>query len=297
MKQSVRRAPLSGEVPRLASGTSSMIRLLLNHRSGRVGLSLAVALVVVIVVGPWVLGDPDATDYANKLVGPSSEHPLGTDEAGRDVLTRGIVAGQMSLGAAVAVFLLSTFIGLVVGCSAGLVGGRYDALISRMIDVFLGLPEIVIALAVVGALGPSFVNLIAAMSFSGWAYMARVARSYVLNASRRPDVIAARMAGVGSTKVAIGHVIPGVVAHVSIAGTMRLSETIQGLAGLSFLGLGAQPPSAEWGQMLASSRMSFSVAPWLFIAPTAGIMLSIGAAVLINDALRDVTDSHELGSR
>jgi peptide/nickel transport system permease protein len=243
------------------------------------------------VFGPLFFpADPNAVDYAEKLRPPGAAHLLGTDNAGRDMLARTIVGTKTSLGAAMIVFTLTTLTGLAVGLVAGFAGGWLDTLIARIIDVFLGLPTLVLALAIVGALGPSLRNLIIAMTFGSWAYLARIARSLVLGARNRPDVIAARLAGVGGFRIALGHVIPGVVAHLLIAATIGLGLVILDLAALSFLGLGAQPPTAEWGQMLADSRFEISQSPWMIIGPGLGIVLAVAAATLISDALRDIAD-------
>lgn len=272
------------------SASSSVLARLARHPSGRIGLALTVLLVALTVLGPVLTADPDTADFANKLQGPSAEHLLGTDEAGRDQLARIAAGARTTLGAAAAIFVLTTTIGLALGSTAGLAGGLVDSLLSRLVDVMLGIPSLILALAVVGALGPSLRNLIIAMTLGGWAYPARLARSYVLGANQRPDVVAARMAGVGPLRRAFGHVLPGVVAQLMIAATLELSSIILGLSALSFLGLGVQPPTAEWGRMLAESRDVVNRAPELALAPGLAIMAAVAASLLISEALRDVTD-------
>ncbi|SEF18957.1 ABC transporter permease [Jiangella alba] len=263
---------------------------LLRHPSGRAGLAIAVLLALVALVGPWLTADPNQTSYDTQLAPPSSEHLLGTDQAGRDQLARVVAGAQTTLGAALAVFVLVGVIGVVVGMVAALAGGWVDTVISRFVDLLLGLPSLVLALAIVGTLGPSLRNVIIALTVSGWAYLARLARSHALGAHDRPDVIAARMAGVGRVRIAVGHVLPGVTVQVAIAATMELSAIILGLSALSFLGLGVQPPTAEWGQMLAESRFALTQMPTLALGPGLAVMLAVGAAVLISEALRDVVD-------
>jgi ABC-type dipeptide/oligopeptide/nickel transport system permease subunit len=263
---------------------------LLRHRAGQVGLAIAFALILMAVVGPLFTADPNQTDYTAKLEGPTSAHLLGTDQAGRDQLARVVSGARTTLGAAGAIFVLISVIALLVGTVAGLAGGWVDNILSRLIDVLLGLPALVVALAIVGALGPSYENLILAMTVVGWAYLARLARSHVLGANDRPDVVAARMAGVGPVRCALGHVLPGVTVQVMIAATMELSAIILGLSSLSFLGLGVQPPTAEWGQMLAESRFAITEMPLIAIGPGVCIVLSVAAAVLVSEALRDVVD-------
>jgi nickel transport system permease protein len=263
---------------------------LIRHPAGRVGLAIAVVLILIAAIGPLFTADPNQTDYTAKLEAPSSEHLLGTDQAGRDQLARVVSGARTTLGAAAIIFALSSAIALLVGTIAGLAGGWVDTVLSRLIDVLLGLPSLVVALAIVGALGPSYQNLILAMTVVGWAYLARLARSHVLGANDRPDVVAARMAGVGPVRRAFGHVLPGVTVQVMIAATMELSAIILGLSSLSFLGLGVQPPTAEWGQMLAETRFAVTDMPILALGPGLGIVLSVAAAVLVSEALRDVVD-------
>lgn len=265
-------------------------RRLTSHGGGRLGVVLGAILLAVAVLGPVFTADPNVSDYKNQLSSPSRDHVLGTDTAGRDLLARTVSGAQTSLGAALLVMSIVTVIGLFVGVLAGSAGGAFDAVINRLTDVILGLPGLVLTLALVGVLGPSFSNLVIAMAATGWAGLAKLARSHTLGAGGRPDVIAARMAGAGPVRIAVGHVLPGAVSLVFVASTLRLGETVVALAGLSFLGLGAQPPTAEWGNMLSNSRQTLSVAPFQVIGPGVGLMLTVLAATLISDALRDVSE-------
>lgn len=260
-----------------------------RHRGGRRGLMAAAMLAMVTVIGPWLAGDPDVTNYQSQLAPPSWQHWLGTDQAGRDVLARTLAGATTSLSAAVTVFALTSALGLVIGVVAGTSGGVVDAVLNRCIDVLLSLPSQVLALAVVGLLGPGFVNLVLAMTLTGWAGLAKLARTFTLGADRRPYVIAARMAGVPRWKVLLTHVVPGAWGQVVVAATLRMGGIVLALGGLSFLGLGAQPPTAEWGNMLAEARTSLSVAPWQLIGPTVGLFWSVASVTLVADALRDVT--------
>ncbi len=270
--------------------TRTVRRKLLHHKGFVVGASFALALAVLAVIGPLIARAPNITDYAHQLAAPSAHHWLGTDAAGRDEFARTVAGARDTLGAALLVFLLATIVGVGTGVIAGFVGGPVDAVLSRLMDLLLGLPQLVLALAVVGALGPSFANLILAMAITSWAFLGKLARSLTSSSRHRPDVIAARMAGMSATRIAFGHVLPGVLAQALIAATLQLGDTILNLAALSFLGLGAQPPTAEWGGMLNDSRLNVTIAPWLLIGPGVGILLAVTAATLISDALRDCTD-------
>ncbi|RIJ76534.1 ABC transporter permease [Nakamurella silvestris] len=276
--------------PTTRSGRTGLWSRLWSHGAGRTGLLIAGAVLLVLLVGPFLTTDPDIPNYTGKLLPPSGEHWLGTDLAGRDLLARTLSGGRTSLGAALLVCAITTTLGLLVGTISALVGGIVDTVLCRIVDILLGLPSLVLTLAVVGALGPGFGNLVLAMSVSGWAGLARLARSVALSAVSRPDVTAARMAGAGPVRVTVGHVLPAVTAQVLVAATMDIGSVVLALGGLSFLGLGAQPPTAEWGNMLSDSRLTLTTAPWQVLGPGLGLIACISAAVLISDALRDITD-------
>ena len=288
---------MTAVVPAAGSGPSidvappaGLARTLSRHWGFRVGVVLAIVLTMLAVAGPLVAHGPNVTDYANQLAPPSAQHWLGTDGDGRDEFARTVVGARTTLGAALLVFVLTTAIGIAVGTAAGFLGGIFDVCVSRLIDLLLGLPSLVLALAVVGTLGPGFSHLVLAVTITGWAGLAKLSRSYTIGARQRPDVTAARMAGVRTSRIIAGHVLPGAAVQALIAATLGLGDTILGLAGLSFLGLGVQPPTAEWGAMLNDSSLYVTVAPWLVIGPGLGIIAAVTAATLISDALRDCTD-------
>jgi peptide/nickel transport system permease protein len=279
------RGTLDGATP-----PAAVWRRLLARPAAVAGLGIATLLAVVAVVGPWLLPDPNLTDYTAQLTAPSATHWLGTDQAGRDLLARSVAGAGTSLGAALLVMALAAGVGLVVGTLAGVLGGVVDTVAVRFTDVLLGLPSLVLTLAVVAMLGPGFANLVLAMSLTSWAPFARLARSVARGCAARPDVVAARMAGISRSRAAVTHVLPAAAVQVLVAATIGLGETVLALGGLSFLGLGAQPPTAEWGSMLADGRETFAYAPWQLAGPCAGIVLAVAAASLIGDALRDVLD-------
>jgi ABC-type dipeptide/oligopeptide/nickel transport system permease subunit len=257
--------------------------------TGRVELWMGAVLLACLVglatVVPWLGPDPDATDYANRLVAPGLAHPLGTDQAGRDVLARAAAGVRTSLGAAVLVTVISAAAGLVVGVVAALAGGVVDAVLSRVVDVVLAVPQLVLALAVVGVLGPGLTNLVVAMALAGWAPLARYARTFAAGLLNRPFVVAAELAGVPRPLAALRHVVPATTSGVMAVATLGLGEVVLGLAGLSFLGLGVAPPTAEWGQMVAESRTVAATAPWLVVVPGMLIVVSVACASLLGDAL------------
>lgn len=268
-----------------------VVRRVLRTPSGAVGGAIAAAVLLVAVLGPVVHGvDPDLPDFSATLRPPSGDHPLGTDTFGRDQLARLMIGARQSLAASLGIVAAVFTIGLLVGLVAGLVGGVVDAVLSRLIDITLAIPSLIFALAVVGALGPGFRNLVIALIVANWASFARLARALAMTARHRPDLVAARLAGVGWWRRSVGHVVPGASTQLLAVATLEVGSMIVSLAGLSFLGLGAQPPAAEWGTMLSESRGVFTVAPWLLFGPLVAVFLVVTASVLLGDALRDVID-------
>jgi ABC-type dipeptide/oligopeptide/nickel transport system permease subunit len=250
-----------------------------------------VLLIGLVLFGPQLAPyDPNVPNFRAKLEAPSREHWLGTDQAGRDQLSRVLDGGRRTLGTALLVLGCIFVTGLLIGTFAGMSGGIVDLLLMRLVDVLMALPSIVLAIAIVGVLGPGFQNLVLALVLSWWAYYARLARSYVLNARQRLDVIAARLAGIGWGHIMVGHILPGVAAQLLIVATLDLGSMVAAIAGLSFLGLGVQPPAAEWGAMLADSRLYVTLAPWLLLGPVVPIFLVVIAANLLGNALRDTID-------
>ena len=252
-----------------------------------VGLILIIFVCVYPLISPF---SPDEQISGAKLLSPNLTHPLGTDQFGRDVLTRIASGGLRSLGSAILVLSLILLVSIALGTFFGMIGGIFDAIAMRVIDVFLALPPIVLALGIIGVLGVGFENLLLAISVSSLAFYTRLARSYVRISRQRKDVIVARLCGIGWIKIVIGHIFPQVFAQMLIVATLDFGGIIILLASLSFLGLGVQPPNAEWGAMLAESRSFFTFAPWLLFAPALAIFLSVMSANLIGNSLRDVTE-------
>ncbi|MEM8788388.1 MAG: ABC transporter permease [Pseudomonadota bacterium] len=265
-----------------------------RHPSGRFGLLIGLVLLVVAALGAiWTPQPPDVPNYANALKAPSLAHPFGTDSTGRDMLSRVMDGAHRSIGAALLVLGAAFAIGLGVGTVAGLLGGVVDTLLMRTADVAMTLPGLVLAFAVLGLLGPGFVNLLIALIIADWAWYARLARSLALGAAKKPHVIAARLAGIPGWRIVLGHVLPGVALQLGIVASLALGGMIGAISGFSFLGLGVQPPHAEWGALLAESRLYFSIAPWLLVAPAGAIFLSVLSANLVGNALRDIASQRE----
>ncbi|HWD09617.1 MAG TPA: ABC transporter permease [Actinomycetota bacterium] len=269
-----------------ASPGRGLVARLLADRLGRAGVILAGVVLAGVILGPLVVrADPTALHPDRALAPPSRAHPLGTDEYGRDELARLIDGGRRSLAAAAAILGLGMAIGIALGVAAGMGGRPLDALVGRAIDVVLALPDLVVVLAVLGVLGPGFGNLVLALTVPTAAFVARLARGCVRGVDRSPVVMAARCAGVARSRIALGHVVPEVVGQILVVMTMNVGMVLVGIAGFSFLGLGVQQPTPEWGAMLADARLYMGGAPWLVAAPAAAILLALVAANLIADAL------------
>ena len=269
----------------------SAIRLMLHTAAGRCGVTLAMFIAFAVLIGPslWNL-NPNDVDYTAKFLRPSASHPFGTDGAGRDQFARVLAGGRASLGAAGLVLIAEVAIGVVVGLLAGLVGGRLERVLMRFVDIVQAIPSQVLALAIVGALGPGLRNLIIALVAAGWATYARVSRGVVRSGRSRPDLIAAQLFGVPRWRIAAGHVVPGVLTQVAVLATLGIGSVIVSIAGLSFLGLGVQPPASEWGAMLNESRFDLVTAPWLLLGPAVAILLCVTTVTLLGDTARDLVE-------
>jgi len=280
-------AAVTGEAPY----RRSVLRRLLGDRTAMIGLILIALLAVAAAFAPLLTPhDPLAQDVLNKHAPPSGEHLLGTDQLGRDELSRLLHGGRASLLTAVALGTAVLAIGLAAGTVAGFVGGFVDAALMRIVDVLLAFPNFLLVLVVVGALGPGLFNLGLAVILAGWVGYARVVRGLVLSARERPHVETARSLGFGPWRIATRHVLPSVMGPVIVLWTVRTGQLLLALAALSFLGLGVQPPTAEWGAMLDSARNSLAINPSLMIWP--GVMSTLAALGfnLLGDGLRDVLD-------
>ncbi len=273
---------------------SPTCRRFLAQKSARLGLLIAFLLLVPVFFAPLVAPfPPNEQRAAEKLSAPTFRHPFGTDQFGRDVLARTADGGRRSMGAAVLVLIITLGASLIIGIGVGMIGGIVYQAAMRVADILLALPSLVLALAVVGVLGVGFGNLLIALVISSLAYYTRLTAVYAQLAGKRQDVIVARLAGIGWTRIVFGHILPDVFAQMLIVATLDLGGVIIGIAGLSFLGLGVQPPEAEWGAMLNESRLFFTTAPWLLLAPGAAIFLAVVAANLIGNALRDAGDARK----
>ena len=273
------------------------------RRRRRVSFRAAFGLSVLLVMGgaavlapqlaPW---DPGKQVLLKRLRPPMwqarglREHPLGTDHLGRDILSRILYGGRISLGVGLTAVTLSALIGVTLGLLAGFFGGRADALIMRIVDVFLAIPYILLAMGVVFALGPSLLNVILVMGATRWVQFARIVRADVLSIREREFVAGARARGNRPLRLLLHHVLPNALTPIIVVATLELAFMIIYESALSFLGLGVQPPTPTWGWMLADGRNYIATAWWLATLPGLAIMLTVLAVNLLGDWLRDTLD-------
>jgi peptide/nickel transport system permease protein len=217
-------------------------------------------------------------------------YPLGTDQLGRDIWSRILYGAQISVIVGVTASLLSGIIGVAIGLVAGFYGGWIDSLLSRVVDTFLAIPFIVLALAVITVLEPGLVNLIIVLGVTGWVTYARVVRGEVMAVKERDYVLAARVVGLGNLAIALRHVLPNVFASVIVLTTLNVATTIIAESSLSFLGLGVQPPTITWGAMLAEGREHLATSWWLATFPGIAITIAVLGIIFLGDWLRDVLD-------
>lgn len=269
----------------------SLLRQLLHHKLALIGFSLIVVIVFIAVFAPFIAPhDPLQIDLTQKLQPASFTYPLGTDHLGRCILSRLIYGSRVSLSIALIVVAFTTAISLVVGMVAGYVGGKVDSWLMRICDVFLAFPGLILSLAVVGILGGGLFNLVLALVASHWAWYARIVRSRVLSVKESDFVKAAVVSGTRSQSLMLRHIVPYTLAELAILASLDLSHMILHIAGLSFLGLGIQPPTPEWGAMLNDGREYFRRIPALMFYPGLMIFMVSLSFNFVGDALRDVLD-------
>ena len=257
----------------------------------KIYITLAAALILIAIFAPWLTPfDPYAQDLEGALTPPNSINLLGTDRYGRDVFSRVIVGSQTTLCASLMLLIAIVSIGSLIGSIGGFFGGRLDIFLMRTSDVFLAFPQMVFAIAAAGALGGGLFNAALALALIGWTKYARLSRGLVLTIRSMPYLQAARMSGSSSAKILIEHVLPNIAGPIFVTAALDLGTIIMELAGLSFLGLGAQPPTAEWGAMMNNGRSMLQTAPWMILSPGAAIFLTVAIFNLLGDKLRDVLD-------
>ncbi|RKK04833.1 ABC transporter permease subunit [Pseudoroseomonas wenyumeiae] len=266
-------------------------RRLLRQRVALVAGLLILVVIVAAVAAPWIAPfDPAEPDYENVLAGPSALHWAGTDAYGRDIFSRIIWGARISISVGFLSVALGGVLGVTLGLVSGYFGGWVDNLVMRLCDVMLAFPGILLAIAVVALLGPGVANVIYAVAVFSIPIYARVVRGSTLAVKQTLYVQAARSIGVKGLKLVLRHILPGTLPGIIVTTSLRMGTAILVAAGLSFLGLGAQPPSPEWGAMLADGRSYLGVADHLTFFPGLAIFLIVLAFNLLGDGLRDALD-------
>jgi peptide/nickel transport system permease protein len=274
-----------------ASRSGQFVRRLARMHLARVGGAIVlVVLLAALLAIVWSPYAPTQQDIRNLLKPPSPAHPLGTDELGRDTLTRVMFGAQASLEVGIIAVGISLFVGSALGLVAGYLRGLTDAVIMRIMDGLLALPTLVLALAITAMLGPSLNNAMLAIGVTGVPIFARLVRGQVLSVRELEYIQAARSLGAGDLRMMLKHVLPNVLAPIVVQASLAMPTAILAEAGLSFLGLGVQPPTPSWGAMLNTAKGYLQQDPWLAIAPGVAIFVTVLGFNFLGDAIRDALD-------
>ncbi len=285
-------ATTPSNIPAAAPRSQRLLRAIRLNPLAAIGIALVVTFTVLAVFAPWIAPqDPAHIDLPARLSRPSPAHWFGTDELGRDILSRIIYGARISMLVGSSVVAISLLLGLIVGCIAGYYGGRVDRVVNIVVmNAFLSFPGILLAIAFVAFLGPGMFNLILALSIGGWVGYARLVRAQVLATREREFVEAARALGASNWRVITRHILPNMIQPVIVQAAIGMAGAVLAEATMSFLGLGVPPPTASWGTMLNDSRAHLFDAPHLVLFPALAVMLAVLSFNFIGDALRDYLD-------
>lgn len=268
-----------------------MIKRLKKHKLAVTGLAIIAALCLIALLAPFIAPhDPNKLHLAHRLLSPGNGYLMGTDNLGRCLFSRLVFGSRVTLLVGFFVVAITSTVGVALGAIAGYRGGIIDDLIMRCVDVLLAFPGIILALVIAGILGPSLINIMFAMSIIGWTGYARVVRGAILSVKEREFVEAARSLGAGDVHIMFRHILPNVMAPMIVMATLGMAHVILAAAALSFLGLGVQPPDAEWGSMLNAGRVFMRTAPHMTLFPGLAIMITVLAFNFLGDGLRDALD-------
>jgi peptide/nickel transport system permease protein len=257
-----------------------------------VGLGLILGLTVLAILAPILVSQEAANqmNVQNRFAAPSLQHPFGTDNLGRDMLSRTLLGVQISLFVGVSSVAISSAIGVPLGGFAGYAGGRFDDLIMRTMDIVMSFPPILVAMAITAILGPTLTNAIIAIGFVYIPYFARITRSETISVSQEEFIEASEAIGERDSYILFREVLPNAAAPIIVQASISIAFAILAAAGLSFLGLGAQPPTPSWGLMLQQAKQYLTQAPWMAVFPGLGIALTVFGFNLFGDGVRDVLD-------
>ncbi|MEQ1831023.1 MAG: nickel transporter permease [Pirellula sp.] len=291
---STESSPLGGLVPRRASSQlkRNLKRFLIGNRLNLAGVIIVVIFTFLSIFGEFVSPhDPYKQDIINsKFLPPSLEHFLGTDELGRDIFSRILTGTRVSLQVAVVVLTFAVLFGTLIGAISGFFGGIVDEILMRITDMFLAFPALMLAIAISASLGKSLTNTMIALATVFWPWYARLVRAQVLSIREREFIEAGRSIGLKSSRLLFRHILPNAASVVIIQVTLDIGFAILSTSSLSFIGLGAQPPSPEWGTMLSTARNSFREAWWYMTFPGVALTLTVFAFNVLGDGLQDALD-------
>ena len=294
---SIAAAPVARTQPAVVKETGPWLRAwrrLRQRRGAMVGLVVVLIFVACALFAPWVAPqDPIATSWSAIRKAPSAAHWMGTDEIGRDVLSRVIWGTQASLLAGLCSVSISLLLGVPIGLAAGFLGGFVDGLISRITDAFLACPFLILAIALAAFLGPSLTNAMIAIGISATPIFVRLTRAQVINIKVEDYIEAARAVGNPPLRIALRHVMPNILAPLIVQSTLAIAAAVIAEASLSFLGLGQQPPAPSWGSMLNTAKNYIDNAPWMAVWPGLSIFLLVLSFNLLGDGLRDALDPRQ----
>lgn len=280
--------------------TPLKVRIARAFLADRMAVGALIVLIALILVGAlapfFAPHDPIEQNLIDRLLPPAwdpggdPKYLFGTDHLGRDILSRVIYGARVSLTLSFIATTVGLLIGVTLGLISGYAGGWIDAVIMRFADTMLALPFYVVGITIVAVLGPSFTNLVIVLALFGWTFYGRVARGEVLSAKTREYVQAARVVGASTGRILFRHILPNIISPLIVIWTLAIATTILSESGLSFLGLGVQPPTPSWGTMIADGQQKISSVPWLAIFPGLALMITVMAVNVVGDALRDALD-------
>lgn len=256
-----------------------------------ISVVLTAILLFICILAPYIVPyDPNAQDLSISLSAPSSAHLFGTDKFGRDVFSRVLCGGAPSIFGSIIIVIIVTMIGVALGVAAGYFGGRVDSFISKITDIFLAFPGMVLAVAIAGMLGIGIVNAIIALVAVRWTKFARLARSKTISIKENTFIQACKVSGLSDFNIIVKHIIPNIMGEIMITVMLDVGVTMLELAGLSFLGLGVAPPTAEWGYMLNEGKSYLQTCPWIVLYPGCAIIITVMILNYLGDSIRDYLD-------
>jgi len=275
----------------------AFLRVLCRNRLAFSGLLIVLGMFLLAVLAPVLGGDPGAIDISRQLQPPGFPHILGTDDLGRDVFTRLLFAARISLRVGFVAVGISTLIGIILGALAGYYGGKIDMLIMRFVDLMLCFPSFFLILAVIAFLEPSIWNIMIIIGLTSWMGVARLVRAEFLSLRERDFVLAARAIGARDRRIIFRHILPNAMAPVLVSATLGVAGAILTESALSFLGIGVQPPTPSWGNMLIAGKQTLGFAWWLSVFPGLAILITVLGYNLLGEGVRDAFDPRMRGTQ